>query len=175
MFCDFTIDNWLTLISLLFVVAGGFFALYQWRKNIKVRRAEFITQILEKLRFDKELVEIMYMVEYGNKEWYNKDFHKNKELESSIDKLFSYLDYISYLKSNNNISKKEFKIFQYKINRTCVSISTKKYLWTLYHWSKKNNADCSFQFLIDYGIKNKLFPKDFKENTTLYNNETLNW
>ena len=172
---NLTFENWLSLASVLFIAIGGCFALYQWRSSIKTKRAKFITQILEKLRFDKELVEIMYMVEYGNKEWYNIDFHKNKELESSIDNLFSFLDYISYLKSNGNISKKEFKIFQYKINRVCVSLSTKKYLWTLYHWSKKNNADCSFQFLIDYGIKNKFFPKDFKKNTTLYDNETLNW
>ena len=167
-----TFDNWLSLISLFFVLVGGTFAFIQWKRNLKIRRAEFINQILEKLRFDKELVEIMYIVDY-NQNWYNQSFHNGK-LESSIDKLFSYLDYVCYLESNNNIVKEEFKIFQYEINRACVSKSTQQYLWNLHHFSKKNKTNCSFQFLIDYGVKNKLFPKDFKENTTLYN-KTLNW
>jgi hypothetical protein len=173
-FCDFTIDNWLTLISLFFVVSGGFFVYLQWRKNLKIRRAEFIAQILEKLRFDKKLIETMYMVDY-NQNWYDDSFHNNNnELEKSIDTLFSYLDYVCYLENNANISKKEFKIFQYEINRVCVSKSTKQYLWNLYHFSKKNGTDCSVQFLVNYGIKNKLFPKDFFKNTTLYS-KTLNW
>jgi len=172
MLCGFTIDNWLTLISLLFVVIGATFALYQWKKNLKIKRAEFINQILEKLRFDKELAEIMYIIDY-NQTWYNIEFH-NSELESSIDKLFSYLDYICYLKDTKNITETEFKIFQYEIHRVCISVSTKLYLWNLYHFSKKNKTTCSFQYLIDYGIISKLLPKDFKVNETLYN-KTLNW
>ncbi|WP_204346680.1 hypothetical protein [Psychroserpens algicola] len=131
----FNTDNWLTLISLLFAVIAGGFVYYQWRKSTKTRRAEFINQILEKLRFDKELPKSMYIIDY-NQNWYDSSFH-NGNLEISIDRLFSYVDYICYLKKTRNISATEFKIFQYEINRICVSDSTKKYLWNLYHFSKK--------------------------------------
>ena len=172
--CCWTTDNWLTFISLIFVVIGGCFALWQWKKNNKIKQAEFFNQIIEKLRFDENLSQIMYVVDY-NQQWYSKSFHNNdKEFENTIDKLFSYLDYVCYLNETNVITKNEFKIFKYEINRVCISVSTKYYLWNLYHFSKKNNTDCSFQYLIDYAIKNKLFPKNFKNNTELYE-KTLNW
>ena len=169
---DLTFENWLSLISALFILIGGCFALYQWRSSIKTKRAEFINQILEKLRFDKELADIMYIVDY-DQNWYNREFHGGRE-EGSIDKLFSYLDYICYLKNTKNITKIEFNIFRYEIHRVCISISTQSYLWNLYHFSKKNKSACSFQYLINYGINSKLLPENFKENKTLYN-KNLNW
>jgi len=168
-----TFDNWLSLLSVLFISIGGCFALYQWRSSIKTKRAEFINQILEKLRFDRELADTMYIVDY-DQNWYSREFHGSNELEGAIDKLFSYLDYICYLKDTKNITKTEFNIFRYEIHRVCISISTQSYLWNLYHFSKKNKSACSFQYLINYGINSKLFPKDFKENITLHN-KTLNW
>ena len=171
-FCSFISDNWQILVPLLFAVIGGGFALFQWKKTIKVKRAEFINQILEKIRFDKDLTNTMYVVDY-NQNWYDNSFH-NGTLECSIDKLFAYLDYICYLKLTKNITNTEFNIFRYDIHRVCVSKSTKHYLWNLYHFSKRNKTDCSFQYLINYGINSGLFPKDFKENATLYK-KTLNW
>jgi hypothetical protein len=169
---NFTVDNWLTLTSLVFAAIGGGFVYCQWRKSIKIKRAEFINQILEKLRFDKALVTTMYIIDY-NQDWYNTSFH-NSELECSIDKLLCYIDYICYLKITKNISATEFKIFQYEIHRICISYSIKNYLWNLYHFSLKNNTNCSFQYLVEYGIDSKLFPKDFKNNKSLYT-KTLNW
>jgi hypothetical protein len=169
---SFIVDNWQTLISLLFAIIGGSFALYQWTKSIKTKRAELLNQILEKLRFDKDLVDIIYVIDY-NQEWYNISFH-NSGTEKIIDKLFSYLNYICYLEKTNNLTGREFKIFQYEIHRVCISESIKWYLWNLYHFSKKNNSVCPVHFLIDYAIKNKIFIKDFKTNKTLYG-KTLNW
>lgn len=169
---NLSIDNWLKIISLTFAAIGGAFIYWQWRNSIRIRRAEFINQILEKLRFDRDLTSTVYIVDY-NQKWYNSSFH-NSDLERSIDKLFCYMDYICYLKSTRNISTTEFKIFQYEIHRTCISISSQVYLWNLYHFSKKNNTDCSFQYLINYGIKSKLMPKDFKSNRSLYP-KYLNW
>jgi hypothetical protein len=178
---NFSIDNWLTLISLGFAVIGGIFALCQWKSSVKIKRVDFINQINERIRFDKKFAETLYTIEYGE-DWY--DFHsksnseeeknRKKEKEFKFDKVLSYLDYICYLKKTKNISKREFEIFKYRINRVCISRSTKKYLWNLMQFSKKNNADCTFQYLIDYGIDNKLFPKDFKDNISLYD-KTLNW
>lgn len=172
LFLNLSIENWLTIISLIFAAIGGIFIFLQWKKSIKNRRAEFIYQILEKLRFDSTLAESMYVVEY-NQNWYDESFH-GSDLEKSIDKLFAYLDYICYLKRTENISKKEFNIFKYEIHRVCVSYSTSQYLWNLFHFAKKNNSVCSFQYLIDYGIDFKLFNSNFKTNEELYN-KTLNW
>lgn len=169
---NLSIDNWLTIVSLIFAVIGGVFIYWQWRNSIKIRRAEFINQILEKLRFDKDLTSAIYIIDY-NQEWYDSSFH-NSKLECSIDKLFCYIDYICYLKSTGNISITEFKIFQYEIHRICISYSSRAYLWNLYHFSLKNKTNCSFQYLIDYGIKSKMLQEDFKSNVSLYP-KYLNW
>ena len=166
------IENWLSIISLIFAATGGVFIFLQWKKSIKNRRAEFIYQILEKLRFDNNLSTTMYTIEY-NLNWYDGNFH-NSDLEKSVDILFSYLDYVCYLKTTGNISKTEYNIFQYEIHRVCNSLSSNKYLWNLFHFAKKNNSTCTFQYLIDYGIECELMSKDFKSNETLYD-KTLNW
>lgn len=169
---NLSFENWLAIISLSFVAIGGIFIYLQWQKSLKTRRAEFINQILEKLRFDEDLTKTMYTIEYKH-DWYNRDFH-NSNFEPTIDKLLSYVDYLCYLKSTRNITTTEFKIFQYEIHRICVSSSSKVYLWNLYHFSVKNSTTCSFQNLINYGVKSRLFPKDFKENKSLYT-KILNW
>ena len=92
-----------------------------------------------------------------------------------IDKLLSYLSYICYLKQENNISDKEFRILQYEINRTCTSPSIQGYLWNLYHFSRKQGTDCSFQYLIDYGIKNNIIEKSFLDPKCFLYEKTLNF
>ena len=119
------------------------------------------------------MAETMYLVTYCEEDWYEK-FHDDKEKERKIDKLFSYADYICYLKQTKNISEKEFEIFKYTVHRICISPYSQKYLSNLYFFSKKNNVPCSFQHLIDYGIKNTILLSDFKENTNLYE-KTINW
>lgn len=167
-----SVDNWLNIISLVFVCIGGMFVYFQWNRSIQIRRAEFLHQLLEKLRFDDKMVKSMYIIDY-KLDWYDISFHGN-EIEEKIDKLLSYADYVCYLRQTKNISKKEFHIFDYEIHRICISPSCQCYLWNLYHFSLKNNTMCSFYNLIYYGIKHKLLPSDFKSNKKLYT-KTLNW
>lgn len=151
-----TIENKLSLVSLLFTLIAGVFACYQWHEMNRLRKSEFIDQILAKLRFDKEMANTMYVIDYKNG-WYNDDFHNgNGDFEFRLDKLLSYLTYICYLYKERRIGKKEFLVLHYEINRVCSSKDVQSYLWNLYHFSKRQGTPCSFQYLIDYGIKNQL-------------------
>jgi hypothetical protein len=160
-----TIDNYLTLISIILVIIGAIFALIQWNSTIKLRRAEFIDKIINIIRFDKEMAETIYIIDY-NLFWYNKNFHKNKDFEYKIDKVLSYFDYICYLYSTKNIGNNEFKILKYRISRICMSPSTQAYLWNLFHFSNKFKRESSFTHLLDYGIRKKLIKKEFIINST---------
>ena len=154
------IDNILTLISIFLVIVGSGFAYKQWSTSNKIKRTEFINQIIEKLRFDEDMVSTMYIVEYAY-DWYDENFHANKDgLEYSIDKLLSYLSYICYIYKLRNITNKEFRILRYELNRVCSSPAVQSYLWNLYHFSKGQEIECTFQYLIDYGIKNKIINKE---------------
>jgi hypothetical protein len=157
------INDFLGIISTMFILIGGVFALFQWRVSTKLKRAEYLDQIIVKLRFDKEIADTMYIIDY-NYSWYNESFHGNDKLEYAIDKLLSFLNYICYLYEMKNVSKKEFKILQYELNRACISSCVQSYLWNLFHFSKKNKTDSTFQYLINYGIKNKIIKKKFYED-----------
>lgn len=152
---NWSVDNVLSLISILVVIVGGLFAFFQWHLNNKTKRTELIDEIIRKLRFDKEMAETMYIIDYDSS-WYNGFHNRTDDFEYRIDKLLSYLTFICYLYEEKNLKKEEFRVLQYEINRACTSYSVQSYLWNLYHFSQKQGTECSFQYLIDYGIKSKL-------------------
>lgn len=157
------------ITTLIISVLAGTFGLYQWDKSTKVKRAEFINQIIDKLRFDNEMVKIVYLIEYTY-DWYTHEFHNGfSDLEFRIDKLLSYLTYICYLKDHKIISKSEFSILEYEIYRTCESPCVQAYLWNLYHFTEGRSTKCTFDRLIKYGIEKDIFTKDFKDkNSTVF-------
>ena len=172
---NWTIADILSIIAIILSIAGGIFAYRQWTVSNKTKRTELIKQVMEQLRFDKEMVDTMYLVEYDDT-WYDDNFHnRDDDLEYRIDKLLSYLSYICYLKTENHINNKEFRILRYEVNRVCTSPCVQTYLWNLYHFSREEGVDCSLQYLIDYGIHNKLIDSSFmKANCCLYK-KTLNF
>jgi hypothetical protein len=130
----------------------------------KIKRAEFINGIVEKFLSDEKLSKAMYIVEYGDDTWYNKQFH-GSELEPLIDRLLSYLSYICYLNKTHIICKEEFRVLHYEVARICRSEDTRAYLWNLYHCTKQEKRECAFEYLIEFGLENKLLGKDFIENS----------
>ncbi|MCL2513482.1 MAG: hypothetical protein FWF08_06235 [Oscillospiraceae bacterium] len=167
-FTKWTNENTLSFITTAFAVIGGFFAYIQWRKSVKLRCSEFINQIIEKLRFDKDMAEALYLIDY-KQNWYNADFHGGSNEEFLIDKLLSYMSYVCYLIKTNNITKKEVKILDYELHRICECRSIQAYLWNLYWWSKSRNSVCSFQYLIDYGIERDIISSvDFKKDGEMF-------
>ncbi|MCL2572658.1 MAG: hypothetical protein FWE11_09680 [Defluviitaleaceae bacterium] len=159
---SWTNDNTLSLIAMFFVFAGGIFALWRWSKGVKLQRAEYVKQLIEKLRFDDSIVEAAYMIDYDPC-WYNEHFHKdeNRQMESRVDKYLPYLSYLCYLIDINGLTKKEIILFEYKLVRAAQSPSVQAYLWNLYHFGKKFGIKHSGYSLMKYGIKRKAVDNDF--------------
>lgn len=173
---NWSVDNVLSMVSIILVIIGGIFAYRQWKSANTTRRAELINQILEKLRFDKEFSDTLYLIDYKYG-WYNENFHNHKHgLEYQVDKLMSYFSYICYLQKERKIRYKEFCILKYEINRACSSPDVQCYLWNLYHFSQRQRTPCSFQYLIDYGLKQKLIDREeFINSKSIYYTKTLNF
>jgi len=161
--------NLLEIIPIILMVIGGIFALIQWKAAVKVRRSEFLNEIMNKLLFDKEITEAMYKIEYDEEinNWYNEEFH-GSDLEKEIDNFLLYICYILYLHGIGNINKEELKIINYEVSRIFYSPELEAYLWNLYHFSKREKTQCPFEELINYGIKNKYFLNDFLTNDKDY-------
>ncbi|MCL2179817.1 MAG: hypothetical protein FWB83_01700 [Treponema sp.] len=159
-----TIDNYLSLILLIGMAIGSIFALIQWNSSIRIRRTEFLDEIINKLWFDQSMAKTMYNID-NDPAWYTGDFHKNySDMGYQIDKLLSYFDFICYLYEIKNIKYDEFNVIKYEIDRACASPSVQAYLWNLYHFSNEIEAGCSFMYIINYGIKEKIIKNDFKSN-----------
>lgn len=116
-----SIENWLSLASLIVIIFGFTVTILQWRNSSKIKRAEFVFQIMEKLRFD-DVASTALAIDYSHK-WYDDNFHDNDNessksiTEKKIDKLFNILDYICYLYDLRLLSKREFMQMEYKIKR----------------------------------------------------------
>jgi len=163
-FNNWTIDNYLSLLLIIGMAIGSIFALIQWNSSIKIRRTEFLDDIINKLWFDQNTAKTMNTID-NNPNWYTEDFHKTySDLAYQIDKLLSYFDFICYLYDIKNIKFDEFNVIKYEIDRACTSPSVQAYLWNLYHFSNKVEAGCSFMYFINYGIKEKIIDKEFLSN-----------
>lgn len=62
---EIKISDIISIISLIMVIVGGIFGYYQWRKNILLRRAEYINELTEKIRTDKYIKDVIYMFDYN--------------------------------------------------------------------------------------------------------------
>jgi len=159
-----SIDNYLSLLLIIVMAIGSIFALFQWNSSIKIRRTEFLDEIINKLWFDENMARTIYKID-NDPNWYTENFHKNySDFGYQIDKLLSYFDFICYLYFIKNLRFHEFNVIKYEIDRTCASPSVQSYLWNLYHFSNKIEAGCSYMYIIDYGIKEKIIDKEFKTN-----------
>ncbi len=61
---NWSISDVLSFISIILVIIGGIFGYKQWVYSNKTKRADFINQIINTLRFDREIVETIYMIDY---------------------------------------------------------------------------------------------------------------
>lgn len=74
---EITIGDICAIISAIAVIVGGIFALYKWNKKLKHDHAATVAKITNKLLEDKELWEVAYLFDYGQK-WYDENFHGAK-------------------------------------------------------------------------------------------------
>lgn len=168
-----TISDWIQLGLLLIAICGVVLAIKEWQlsnnqlnhSNV-LKRAEFVNQIIEKLRFDKTMADTLALFDYGHR-WYGQDFHNGKTgHEAEIDQLLSFLSYLCYLKDEKILTDNEFSFLQYELNRVCNHADTKEYLWNLFNFSRHISASCSFEKLINYAEKNGFLPDGFKAEKT---------
>ena len=167
---EISISDITSALSVAFVILGGIFGYYQWRKNVLLKRAGYINDLTEKIRTDSDIKDVIYMFDYGE-EWYSAKFHGSGELELKVDKTLSYFSYICYLKKRKIISDKEFDFFKYEIERILMNQQIQDYFYNLYHFSNKFDIPFTFKYLFEYGKEKKMFDKSFYNKNAYRENE----
>lgn len=157
-----SVTEHIAFLTFVGVVIGGIFALMQWRKNIKLKRADYIKELTETIRENKDISDVIYMLDY-DESWYCEEFHQCGKLERKVDKTLAYFSYILYLRNEKILSKKEFLFFKYDIERILRNEQMQDYFYNLYHFSKTQDALFSFSTLLDYAKDNKLLDGDFED------------
>lgn len=155
---EITVSDIISILSFISIIIGGVFALIKWNKDKKLKRAEYMQSLIDKIENDNSSG--FYIIEY-NYDWYDASFHDNKELENKIDYTLSYFNYICYLKMRRIITKNEFLFFEYQIKRIFHNPGVQNYFYNLYHFSLHVDSPMSFPNLFKYGKKHKLFDKLF--------------
>lgn len=152
--------DYIDFAMLIVTIIGGAFALLQWVKSNRNKRAEFISGLIEKLRGDEEIDRTIYLFDY-DQFWYNENFHDgNNGLEHDVDKTLSFFSYICYLQKNRLIEKRDFEFFSYEIKRIADNYSVQSYFFNLYHFSKSRSTEMTFCYLFNYCYDNGLFGND---------------
>lgn len=166
------IDLGFKAVEIIFAVIGGGFALHQWRIQIKQKRSDIAEDLIGVVRGDKDITEIMDMIDWAKGFYYDGEFHFTKagqakykysdeELFIKIDKTLAHFSYICYLLKCHSLSSKEKRLFEYELRRFIDNEHIKNYLYSLYHWSKHLDVKCSYSYLIDYSVKRKYITRDF--------------
>ena len=162
---DIYLSDIISIISLLLIIGGGIFAYVRWRRDVTLKKADYINELTDKIRTDSIIRDTLYLLDYGGS-WYSREFHSGSPMEVKIDKTLSYFSYICYLRDRRIISKKEFNFFKYKLERILGNQGVQDYLYNLYHFSRKCKLPSSFHYLVEYGKKHKILDAAFFKSTS---------
>ena len=166
----FNAGDIVALLGFIAVIIGGLFSLHQYRKNLVLKRADYIMVLTEKIRSDVEISSVIYIIDY-DKPWYDDKFHGGSEIERKVDKTLSYFSYICYLREQNLLSQKEFETFEYCLDRILTNVQVIDYLYNLYHFTQKLSDQMSFKYLFEYGEKRNYFYADFYAKNAFKSND----
>ena len=154
------IDNIINAISVIIVAFGGSLGYRQWKQAKAIKRADYLNTLVEKIRTDKDIGEMIYILDY-NPNWYSPSFHNSGEFERKMDKTLSYFSYICYLYKQKLIKKQEFEFLRYSIERILMNRSTVNYFYNIYHFASKYTVPTTFKCLFEYGQDKGMFRESF--------------
>lgn len=156
---SFSISDIIAGLTFLSAIIAGIFALVQWNKNMKIKRAEYVKSLMVEMRSNDEIA--IYLFDYNNQLWYDREFHNSNKLEKKIDYTLNFFSYICYLRKHRIIKDADFNCFRYTIVRILQNNQFQNYCYNLYHFSLRMKQRIPFYDLFIYGTKNHYFDDEF--------------
>ena len=128
----------LQFISIIAALVGGFTALLQYIKQNKRKRADLLSEIVNKMRSDPDIRAVISSIEKGSFKYGESFYHYLDEDEAKTDKTLEYLSFFCYMKNSHLIGEKEFSFVEYEIRVVVSNREIQKYLYNLYHYAKSD-------------------------------------
>lgn len=160
------------IITAATAVVSASIALWQYWHANNVKRASYIETLLDKIKTDDAISEMIYKFQYSEFK-YDSNFHGGEE-ERKIDRTLLFFNYICYLREKHIISKAEFSFFEIEISQALRSQDLIDYLYNLYHFnyrvegykSKSAGLENSvYSHLLKYANSKGLLPDAFFDAT----------
>lgn len=189
------VELWGTIKGVWRWLYGTFGYLYAKYQRQKIDRADRVNDFITKIYHDKEICEIIYLMDYNSIKWYPDYFPRhrpqdyvptpasrfpftNDNIEPLVDKTLKYFSYICYLREQKIICDSEFQFFRYECNRLLTNPQLQNYLFNLYHFTNSYNLrhfgdkfklEFPFLSLLNYAKKNNILPIEFYDpNSYIY-------
>ena len=166
----------LGITTCITAIIGIFIGMIQWSKRTTYKRIEIVSDLFEKIRSNESVRRITAMIDWNDYFLYDGKFKKQhdaddkyginiteKQLFDFIDETLSIFDYMVYLLSLDILKENDMFPFEYNLKRIFQNIHIANYLYSLNLWCHKLNVNCSFHYLIDYGLKKLYLLNDFND------------
>ena len=142
--------------QVLAIVIGGIWALFTWRTSVKTQRSNFVDALLCKVR-DTELSEFFYRnidrEDETDFRCYKGGLMFENGYEEIFDRFLFMISYVCYLRRNRLISKRDFKLFEYMIDRTMRSAQVTSYMRDFYADETLSNMSRPYDDLLYISAK----------------------
>lgn len=152
---EYVADHFFDVCGFLLTVAGGGFALLQWRASIKNNRAKYVKDLLRSIMDDPQIQRFQGVTDYGT-DWYTEAFHRGGDdgIARDADRtLFTY-NYICYLYDTKVINKNELEIFTYYMLALAHDDELTCYFLDLWQYSMFSDRKFPFGHYLSFCEKN---------------------
>ena len=112
--------SWVELASLLAVIVGGAWAIWQWRESLCVKRMETLTKWLEMYSRARIFPTFTKCIDNadGKQAFYIGSLtFVNEDIEVQIDTMLTFFTQVCSLLENGFIGDNEMDIFEYQLRR----------------------------------------------------------
>ena len=127
------------LLAALATVGAFVYAIVHVQQSKRHKRAEFIIQLHDIFIHDADMMEMFYMIEYGDFH-YDEHFHMTQE-EKKLDKLLGHFNNICRLHEMKILRDDDIELMQYEICRVAQNLQVQKYFEWLDYWFEKTGED----------------------------------
>ena len=171
---DFSREN-AEFIKIVFIVVGGVFAFWKWRKDVKTKRSLEFHQLIKDIQNDKDVKKLIYMFDDDTKFWFLEEYVGDGSVAPILDKLLFHFSYVIYSKEKKIITKDEFATLSYEIDRSLQNPQLQDYLYNLKEYSEARGLQHPYKYLVDYGINKKILNKEIFASNSKKTKDELNW
>ncbi|MBQ9886879.1 MAG: hypothetical protein IJM37_08505 [Lachnospiraceae bacterium] len=152
----------IAVFSVAGVLIGLDQAYKQWKKDIAIKRAEYLRELYENAEKDEDLLEIRQLLQY-KEHWFDDSFFDKENIDKKrkIDKTLNFYSYICYLGYKEDLDRYETSFFDYELKCAMNNEQIKAYVYNLGESSKDKNATIPFWYFYYYGCESGAFKMDY--------------